>query len=205
MNPRFTITGTIRTNEVILHASLEPELAHTLNALVASEPPLFDPATPPRHAEAYAALLGGARKISTHLYWSFGPLPPDDSTIRVLASGSAAADRFYATLGDRRFDGWGHEVRGRITAPWTIAFEGDQIASIVETVRRGPASAECGVTTSPHLRGRGFATAAIRAWSRHPDLTDAELFYSTTPDNVPSRRVAARLALTYQGVRYSIY
>jgi RimJ/RimL family protein N-acetyltransferase len=203
--PRFAITGTPRENLVTLDASLDPELALALTTRAASEPPLFDPGSTPRHAETYATLLGEPRKITTHLYWSFGPPSSPGPTVRLVSSGTADGDRLYATLGDRPFDAWGHEIRGRITAPWCIAFHGDEIASIVETVRHSPAAAECGVTTSPRFRNRGYATAAARGWSTHPALANHLLFYATTTDNAPSRRVAAHLALAYRGLQYSIY
>jgi predicted GNAT family acetyltransferase len=93
---------------------------------------------------------------------------------------------------------------GELWAPWCVALDGDEIASIAFTVGTGPASAEVGVATMPAFRGRGFAAAATAGWAAHEALRGRRLFYSTSWSNVSSQRVTERLGLRFIGTRFTI-
>jgi predicted GNAT family acetyltransferase len=93
---------------------------------------------------------------------------------------------------------------GEFWAPWCVALEGDEIASIAFAARLGPAGAETGVATVPALRGRGFAAAATAGWASLPALDGRTLFYSTSRTNLSSQRVAQRLGLRFIGATFSI-
>jgi hypothetical protein len=89
-------------------------------------------------------------------------------------------------------------------APWCIALNDDEIASIAFTVGLRATSAEVGVYTLALHRRRGLAAAATRGWARLPALSGKTLFYGTSWTNVSSVRVAQRLGLRMLGGTLSI-
>lgn len=88
--------------------------------------------------------------------------------------------------------------------PWCVALIGEQIASIAQTVRRGPEGAEVGVDTAMDFRGRGLGAATTAGWSRHDDLKRLTLFYSTGRENRSSHRVTDRLGLRFVGSTFAV-
>jgi hypothetical protein len=69
------------------------------------------------------------------------------------------------------------------------------VVSACFCARRRPAACEAGVATIEAFRGRGLATVAVRAWRRAAEAAGMTPLYSTSWDNLASRRVAARLGL----------
>lgn len=86
------------------------------------------------------------------------------------------------------------ELLGGVLGPWVMLAPERVVACICHTPRPMTARlAEAGVWTRPDVRGRGFATEATRAWTRLLRPSGRSLLYSTTIDNVASRRVAVKL------------
>jgi hypothetical protein len=204
--PRFTIRGSRSGNLALLRHDVPAEIAHQIETLASDEPPLFAPGTLPIHDARYVELLERDAPI-THrsddsLEYFFPEQVRYDHGVQLVLSGTEAGDEILASAAE--FGGWNHPVAGHIDAPWCMALHGREIASIVETVRMAGPGAECGVTTAPHLRGRGFASAATAGWASHPALVGRALFYSTELPNASSQRVTQRVGLSYIGTSYAL-
>src|SRR5690606_28612580 len=89
-------------------------------------------------------------------------------------------------------------------APWCLALQDGQIASLAFAARLGGGGAELGLATLPAFRGRGLAAAATAGWSALPALAGRTLFYSTAASNLASQRVVAKLGLKFIGPTMSI-
>jgi predicted GNAT family acetyltransferase len=75
-----------------------------------------------------------------------------------------------------------------------VAVAHDAMAvSLCASVRISPAVHCAGVETHPDHRERGHALVAVSAWAHAVRQLGATPFYSTSWDNLASRRVAARL------------
>lgn len=186
--------------------------ARAIQRLADDEPPLDAPGRAPRHVDDYVALLGAEAPIERHGTGVNYCFPSDfgyQHDVHTVGSdaGHAALARFGLTP-DRELPAplraIGFATVGRLWAPWCVALHDGEIASLVETVRIGPAGAEAGVNTVPALRGRGFAAAASAGWATSPSLGGRTRFYSTSATNRSSQRVAERLGLQYIGASFSL-
>lgn len=70
------------------------------------------------------------------------------------------------------------------------------VVSACYSARRRLAAAEAGVDTEPAFRGQGLASAVVAGWARAATSSGLMPLYSTTWDNIASRRLAAGLGLT---------
>ena len=129
--------------------------------------------------------------------------PMSTSSGRARAKGDELLSRF-GTWCPRAFARWASVTPADLWAPWCVATVEGEVASIVEAVRRGPAGAEVGVDTAVGWRGRGLAAAVTAAWSRHPELSELVLFYSTSRVDVSSQRVTARPSLRRLGATFAV-
>lgn len=93
----------------------------------------------------------------------------------------------------------GFQDAAELWEPWCVATQEGQAASVAFAARLSEEGAEVGVATVRGLRGRGYATAAVAAWSHMSRLAGHELFYSADRENRSSRRVVARLGLRVIG------
>ena len=184
--------------------------AQMLEHLVRGEPPLFSPQALPRHLEHYLAELRGDGSPPEHhlgLLWVFAEPLAQIEDFQLVWSGTSEGHRLLgrfaqampSSLVDRGFR------RGSdLWEPWCVALIGEQIASIAQTVRRGPGGAEVGVGTALELRGRGLGAATTAGWSHHDDLKGMTLFYSTGRENRSSQRVTDRLGLSFVGSTFAV-
>lgn len=85
-----------------------------------------------------------------------------------------------------------------------MLLDGSRVSSICHTARDHPAGVEAGTWTDPDYRGRGHAATATAAWAALPAMSGRHIFYSTTSDNISSRRVTERLNLRLLGDLWSI-
>ena len=110
----------------------------------------------------------------------------DDSSVRRLLA---------LNPGNWANDEWAELLAGAL-GPWAIALVNGRVASICHTPRpMNKHTAECGIWTDPDFRGRGYAAATASAWAEIVRPSGRHLIYSTTAENRPSQRVAARLGL----------
>jgi ribosomal protein S18 acetylase RimI-like enzyme len=209
--PRLSLMGCTSGNLARLRHDVGGETAHAIEALVADEPPLGDPDNTPVHLEDYIRLLAGEAPVerwSTGLSWCFPDHLSYTHEVPLVGSGTPEGDRLLARLRDQGMPpalaAIGFVDVGEFWAPWCVALDGDDIASIAFAARLGPHGAETGVATAPAFRGRGFAAAATAGWSSLPALRGRALFYSTSRSNVSSQRVVQRLGLRFLGASLAI-
>lgn len=207
---RFSFTGCQEGNLAVVRHDVSDLVARELQRLVALEPPLVATDSVPVHLERYRALLdvdGSAVEHHHGLLWAFpGPLTYDVD-VDVVWSGTRDGDRLLARFAEvvpasLREKGFGSPAD--LWAPWCVATVDGEVASIAETVRRGSAGAEVGVDTAIGLRGRGLGAAVTASWSQHPELQERVLFYSTSRENMSSRRVTERLHLRPLGSTFAV-
>lgn len=206
---RFSFTGCREGNLAVVRHDVPDMVARELQGLVALEPPLVATDSVPMHLERYRALLdveGSAGEHHHGLLWVFPRPVTFDADVDVVRSGTRDGDCLLARFADvvpasLREKGFGSPAD--LWAPWCVAMVEGEVASIAETVRRGPAGAEVGVDTAIGFRGRGLGAAVTAAWSRHPELQTLVLFYSTSRQNMSSRRVTERLRLRLLGSSFA--
>lgn len=78
------------------------------------------------------------------------------------------------------------------------------VVSACYSARRRPYACEAGVDTVEAYRGGGLAVAVVDAWARAAEAAGMTPLYSTSWDNAPSRRVAAKLGLVAYGDTLSL-
>ncbi|MDP1601593.1 GNAT family N-acetyltransferase [Phenylobacterium sp.] len=189
---------------------LEDDLVAELKALSVDEPPLSGPGQVPVHIEQYLDLLGAFGPLQNHLGLSFHL--PHRSHAQVsaplIASGTAEGDHLQATLTREGMPPalveMGFRDAGDLWAPWCLALQDGQIASLAFAARLGGGGAELGLATLPAFRGLGLAAAATAGWSALPSLADRTLFYSTATSNLASQRVVTKLGLKFIGPTWAI-
>lgn len=77
------------------------------------------------------------------------------------------------------------------------AFEGRDVVSVAVTFFVGERHEEIGVVTDPAHRGRGLSTACTAALVRDIRARGRRPSWTTSPDNIASRGVAARLGFVH--------
>ncbi len=194
-----------------LRDDVEDAIADEIGALAAREPPVFEPDAAPRFAEDYRRLLGRRDALTAHDFGVTYRLPrhrPEATGVTLIAQGTKAGDDLAARIAARgmpqALQDVGFADLSHFWAPWCVALDGGEIASIAFAARLDARGAEIGVTTAKPFRGRGFAAAVTAGWSALPALQDRMLFYGTHRDNGSSRRVIARLDLPFLGVRLAL-
>jgi len=88
--------------------------------------------------------------------------------------------------------------------PYAAVVVDGRVASVCSCSRITDVVAEAGLHTLPEHRGHGYAAAAIASWASAVRATGLIPLYSTSWDNIASRRVAAKLGLVLYGVDLSI-
>lgn len=203
--PLMYLAGHERGVLVQFGHELRDDLVAALTALAATEPPFSTPVGAPAHLERYLDLLGSEGPVEAHPGLSFH-LPhqtPSPVTAPLVASGTVEGARLEEAL---IRDGMppdlvemGFREVSDLWAPWCLALQDGQIASLAFAARLGPDGAELGLATLPAFRGQGLAAAATAGWSALPALADRTLFYSTATSNLASQRVVAKLGLKFIG------
>lgn len=209
--PRMYLAGCASGNVFRLRADVGEATAEAIAALIADEPPFDGAHGAPLHVDDYHRLLAvdaAAPAGVPELIWTFPDRLAYQHPAPLGASDTPEGDRLLARLREGGMPDAlvtaGFVDVGEFWAPWCVALEGDQIASIAFTVGYGPASAEVGVYAFPAFRGRGLAAAATAGWAALPALSGRTLFYSTSTTNASSRRVVERLGLRFIGASFSI-
>jgi hypothetical protein len=180
-----------------------------LERLLDEEPPLSSREARPVHLGDYLAVLN--KPVSEHglgLLYVFPKPLRYVHDVRLVLSGTNDGDRLLTRFADTvrgSLAEAGFRMPGDLWAPWCVVLvDGQQVASIAETVRIGPGGAEVGVNTAIGFRGLGLGAAATAGWSAHPDLARRTLFSSTSRDNRSSQRIATRLGLRFVGSTFAV-
>jgi RimJ/RimL family protein N-acetyltransferase len=183
-------------------------VADEISALAAEEPRHPPPGPAPRHWEAYKRLLAPIEAEGG------GPVYPLPNGLRrahpgeIVRSGSPTGD---AMITDWREQGLPHVLSALgftdaddVWRPFCLLLLDGEIAAVCQTARLKDGGAEAGVITAPAHRGQSLAAAVTAAWSRHPELEEVQLFYSTSHTNLSSQRVAARLGLVRRAEDFTL-
>jgi RimJ/RimL family protein N-acetyltransferase len=97
--------------------------------------------------------------------------------------------------------GWWQRRQGAV---WVIADPEDRYAAQIDlrVSTADPQLADVGFLTSPHARGRGYMTAALRAATRFgiEELGLKRVEWRAHVGNDASRRVAEKAGFTYEGI-----
>jgi len=209
--PRLFFTGCPQGNIARVRHDVEDQIALSLLAIAAEEPPWRDPDVLPQCLGKVIDLLSRVQPVVT-----IGPgvtyrLPNGlsyEHPALIVRGDSMEGEQMLARLAERGFPQYmldaGFKGVGDFWEPWCVALDGDEIASIAFAARIGDVGAEIGVVTFPKFRGQGFAAAVTASWSSLPCLNGRALFYSTQRSNRSSQRVAARLGLRLIGARVGV-
>jgi hypothetical protein len=209
--PRLHLAGCAAGNVVRIRHDVGEETVRAIEPLAVEEPALNHRDSTPVHLDEYLRLLSAeapVEKCEIGLVWTFSDRLGYKHPAPLVCSDTPEGDGVIARLDEHGmpqalFD-TGFVDTGEFWAPWCVALDGNEIASIAFTVGVGPDSAEVGVNTMPAFRGRGLAAAATAGWAAHPEHAGHTLFYSTSRTNVSSQRVTERLGLRFTGVRLTI-
>jgi Acetyltransferase (GNAT) domain len=211
VGPRLHLAGCASGNIVRMRHDVGEETANAIQNLAAEEPPLHLPENMPAHLPDYLQLLGTEAPVE-HFRVGIDLDFPRQAGLRPSSEARGLRDarkrRFARATHGARNAGVplvaGFVYVGEFWAPWCVAFDADEIASVAFAAGLGPDSAETGVYTLPAFRGRGYAAAATAGWASLAALGGRTLFYSTSRSNVSSRRVTQRLGLRFIGARLTV-
>jgi hypothetical protein len=198
---RFSFTGCPEGNLSVVRDDVSEGAARTLLGFLQAATPFIQDDRPPAGLASCLVALGVDGAIEDGHFGLLWKLPAGlryGVVAELVTSGTVQADRLVERFTEVVPDSLkerGFREPADLWAPWCVAIVGDQVASIAQTVRKRLDGAEVGVDTAKEVRGRGLAAAATAGWSRHPELQDSTLFYSTGRTNVASRRVTDRLGL----------
>ena len=208
---RPRLAGCRSSNDVRIRYDVGEATAHAIERLAANEPPLYVPDSRPIHLDDYLELLAAEAPVGQWdpgLIWVFPDHLEYPHPARLVASDTREGDRLLARLCERGMPAAlvdaGFADVGSLWAPWCVALDGGEIASLAFTVGLSPASAEVGVHTAERYRGRGLAAAVTAGWAALPALGGRVRFYSTTVANRSSQQVTRRLGLRYVGAELTI-
>jgi hypothetical protein len=194
--PRFFLMRTPDNVVCRFRADLPDNLVALLDHLGRQEPtpPGMLPALYQRYLDVLSAQApidrvwaGPAFMCSQDLMPSASVVPISEGNAELLRSG---------------FSHWLPDVPHR--QPFMAVVEKDRAVSICASVRISPAAHCAGVETQNGYRQRGYAASAVAAWATAVRARGATPFYSTSWENHPSQRVAARLELSLVGVDFHI-
>lgn len=90
-------------------------------------------------------------------------------------------------------------------SPCAAVMEHGVAVSVCFSARISPSVAEAGLDTVASARGRGYGADVVIAWADALRGTGRIPLYSTSWDNLASRRVAVKLGAVQYGVDLSIY
>jgi hypothetical protein len=209
--PRAVLAGGRSGNLIRLRHDVGEATARAITALVQSEPPWSDPASPPGCLPTLLSLLSReapVERVSRGIIYVLPRSLPCPAEIRIVSGEEAEGRRWLERLAregaPQALRDAGFKGVGDFWAPWCVALESGEIAATAFAARLGPVGAEVGVYTFPGFRGRGLAAAVTAHWSSLAELADRRLFYSTQTTNRSSQRVAERLGLARLGASVAV-
>ena len=209
--PRLYLAGCQSANVTLIRHDVGERTAQAIERLAADEPPLRDRDSLPVRLDEYLDLLSAEAPVEqwdAGLIWTFPDHLDYEHPAVLVGSDTPEGDRLLDRLTEQGMPEAllvaGFVDVGEFWAPWCVALQGDEIASIAFAARLGPAAAETGVYTFAAFRGRGLAPAATAGWASLPALSGRRLFYSTSRTNISSQRVTQRLGLRFIGASLTI-
>jgi len=185
--PRFHLILSAEGPLIRFRGDVPEGARQRLEDLAAAETWDPDRAGPPATLPAYVEALAAHAPVET--IWS-GPAFAMFSDIHpwgpVVDMTEANAGLLTGKLAE-----WVPDIGHR--DPFVAVAQGAMAVSLCASVRISPTVHCAGVETHPDHRQRGHALAAVSGWAHAVQALGATPFYSTSWDNIASRRVAARL------------
>jgi hypothetical protein len=194
--PRFFLGRTIvGTTLCRFRYDVPVKLVEQLERLCADEPVVTDFQTKPKHAEEYLNLLQGER-------FTMGPcfLVPDEIVPFTQVVSITPVNRTEFLHGD--FEWLNSEID--FAQPCIALVREGRAVSICRSVRITSRAHEAGLETLNAFRGRGYAAAVVAGWAMAVRELGIVPLYSTSWENAASRSVAAKSALTFYGVNFTV-
>ncbi|MGH2557428.1 MAG: GNAT family N-acetyltransferase [Thermomicrobiales bacterium] len=197
--PRFFLGRTRAGNVWRFRHDLPDEIATPLANLLAAEPVTGDLDRPPAGLAALCDVLSAHMPVGR--VW-MGPAWCFPEEIERPAAPAVTVGEEREVLGDN-FAWLADEHSHR--RPCRGVLDEGRAVSVCFSSRNTPEAAEAGVETMDAFRGRGYAVAAVAAWATAVRAEGRIPLYSTSWDNLPSRRVASKLGLRLYGADLSIF
>lgn len=194
--PRLFLGRTRAGNLWRFRADLPEALARELGALCADEPAGAGPRDEPRHAEAYARVLGShAGRVEAGPAYRFEKYTEPSRPLLAVTEANAEVLR-----------GGFEEFVGELPTaqPFVAVLEGGRAVSVCRSVRVTADAHEAGVETLPGFRGRGYAADATAGWARLVLFAGAAPLYSTSWENRASQSVAKKLGLVQYAADFQV-
>jgi RimJ/RimL family protein N-acetyltransferase len=176
-----------------VNVDVPSEPTRELVALARTESPARAVTDPPRHADAYVALLGG--RVESGPVFTF---PPTLAETRDVVTITALAQL------ERHLRGWTADEIPERSPILGIVVDGHAV-SVCCCARRSEIAAEAGVETAVGYRGRGLASHVTAAWARLIRDSGRLALYSTSWSNAASLAVARKLGLSACGSDWNLY
>ena len=196
--PRFFMGRTLDGNVWAVRHDVPKVLASQLNARAAEMPAGLDAGAPPEQLQPFLGTLASHQPVTKT--W-VGPnysfphhLPCSEGTVIVTSTN--------ASVLSPHLEEWLEDVAQAV--PMTAYVDSGHAVAVCASVRVSARAHEAGVETHPEFRGRGHGSRVVAAWAEHVRGIGLIPLYSTSWENVPSRRVAAKLGLIHYGSVFHI-
>lgn len=88
--------------------------------------------------------------------------------------------------------------------PYAGVVRDGHIVAVCYSSRDGAEACEAGVETATTYRGQGLGALVVRAWAAAVQRSGRHALYSTSWDNLPSQRIAARLGARQYGENWHL-
>ena len=194
--PRFFLGRTDTGNAWRFRADLPDEVCEELENFCRDEP--FNDSEPPKHKDEYLRILSEHSPIKQvwngPAYWF--------AKESASTPGTIAITEMNASLLQGGLEDWLPEVPYQ--KPFMAVIKNGQAVSVCASVRITDAAHEAGVETLQSHRCKGYAVNVVSAWAHAVGKMGAKPLYSTSNENLPSLKVAARLNLSKYGVDFHI-
>jgi hypothetical protein len=179
-------------------ADLPEALVRELETLCADEPSGAGLRDEPRHAEAYARILGAlspAGGVEAGPAYRFEKYPEPSRPLLAVTEANAEVLR----------GGFEEFVEELPTAqPFVAVLVEGRAVSVCRSVRVTADAHEAGVETLPGFRGRGYAADVTAGWARLVLYAGAAPLYSTSWENRASQSVAKKLGLVQYAADFQV-
>ena len=215
--PLFYLGRTLLGNTWRFRHDLPAAIAAQLNTLCESEPVATDLTRLPQNYAAILAVLrehwvaGGPQEYRGLAYWipdhidDIGEKAIEDIEINIDAHTNVVSiTKSNIDLCQRTFPWLSPLLHDKNVGPIAATVVAEQAVALCFCSRRPGFATEAGVETLAAYRGRGYATATVRAWAAAVKRLGCRPFYSTTWDNLASQAIARKLQMVMYGADWSI-
>jgi ribosomal protein S18 acetylase RimI-like enzyme len=179
-----------------LRADLPQALIDQLRPLLVQERPTAAEPAPPDHHADYLKLLDPVTR--RHEGPALAALK-----IRKPGPGAVPLDTANADVLEPLMPDWLPDVPHR--SPFFAVLVNGAAVAVCASVRITGAAHQAGVEVHPSFRRQGHGRKVVAAWAAAVEALGARALYSTTWDNVASRRLAESLGFTPFASDYVLY